>query len=145
MGKGAHAMHRYMLGLIFIAVALIAPVLAAENEPNLCYTTHAGQCQTDTDWQKGWFWANHPPSVSSCALYHQRFTMGDFWGMCNGINQADDELDDGGYSGAGVDPAVEYTHTWHALPDDWSTACPWEGLDPIIDYEDNTFICATDF
>ena len=134
-------MHGKLIGLIYLALMVIAPVLAAENEPNLCYTTHAGQCQTDTDWQKGWFWANHPPSQSSCDLYQQRFGDDD-WGMCGGINGDDDSNQS---SDGDSDMFVSRTHSWNPMPEDESTACPWEGVDPIIDYQDNTFICSTDF
>ena len=138
-------MLRTLLRFVIIGLICTISVSADSGEPNICNTTHVGHCYEDVEWQVGWFWANHPPSASSCALYHQRFTMGDFWGMCNGINQAEEELDGGGYSEADSDPQFLRTSRWHALPDDWSTACPWEGLDPIIDYEENTFICATDF
>ena len=133
--------------LCFVIIGLIgsSSVIANSGEPNICNTTHVGHCYEDVEWQVGWFWANLPPSSSSCALYHLRFTMGDFWGMCNGINQKSEDDANGSYSEADSDPQFLRTSRWHPLPEDWSTACPWEGLDPIIDYEENTFICATDF
>ena len=134
-------MHAKLIGLTFLVVLLIAPVLAAEDEPNLCYTTHAGLCQTDSDWQTGWFWANHPPSQSSCDLY-QGLYGNDDWGMCS---QFGGSSDDGQPSAAESQQLFELTSQWHAMPDDGSSPCPYEGLDPIMNYEDNTFVCATSF
>ena len=136
-------MHQLKLSVLALAICLcIGAAQAEQQDDNLCYTTHAGHCYEEVEWKIGWYWANNPPSVESCVTYHQLYSMGDFWGMCNGINF------ETGYNGGSQsedDYDVSLTNQWHALPEDGSSPCPWEGLDPIIDYDDSTFICATDF
>ena len=133
-------------------ILLFAPAATSQNEPNICWTTHVGHCYSDVEWYAGWFWAKYPPSLSSCISYHSIFSMGDFWGMCNGIDLPDDtpvaqppNVDSGGASGSGNDQTAALTSQWHALPGNSSDPCPVEGLDPIINYEDGTYICGTSF
>ena len=134
-------MQSKLIALAFLVLMLVAPALAAEDEPNLCYTTHAGQCTTDSDWQTGWFWANHPPSESSCDLYQQRFGE-DAWGVCDDISGS---ADDSQSSAAESQQLFELTSQWHSWSGEDSNPCPYEGLDPIVNREDNTFVCATSF
>ena len=141
-------MHWLKIPVLALAICLLLGVAHASQNNNICYTTHVGHCVEQVEWDAGWYWANNPPSVESCVIYHQLYTMGDFWGMCNGIDLPEDDdyhnnevhepVAGGGYE-------VALTNQWHALPEDGSNPCPWQGLDPIIDYEDGTFICATDF
>ena len=135
-------MQSKLIALTFLVLMLVAPALAAEGEANLCYTTHAGQCNTDEDWQVGWFWANHPPGNSSCDLYQQRFGD-DAWNMCGDTNSKGS--DDSQTSKSESQRLFELTSQWQAMPEDGSSPCPYEGLDPIMNYEDNTFVCATSF
>ena len=136
-------MHWLKLSVLALAICLcIGAARAEQQDDNICYTTHAGHCVEDLEWQIGWYWANYPPSPQSCAEYHKLYTMGDFWGMCNGIDY-DTGDNDGSQSDGDYD--VSRTNQWHKLPEDESEACPWQGLDPWIDYDEGTFICVTDF
>ena len=142
-------MHRAMtalitiISIIFVLIAA-APAFAADDEPNLCFTTHADQCQNDNDWQIGWFWANHPPSESSCDLYGQRFGH-DAWGMCSGGANASSDGDEKQEQKSEAEHVFELTSEWQSLPEGDAAPCPYEGLDPIIDEEGGSFICATSF
>ena len=136
-------MRSLKLSVLVLAICLfIGSAQAAEQDDNLCYTTHAGHCYTDLEWQVGWYWANNPPSAESCARYHELYPQGDFWGMCSGINWDTSGTE---WSQDQAELAFSLTSQWHELPEDESSACPFEGLDPIIDYENNTYVCATSF
>ena len=134
-------MKRYVLCMVFFGLICATSVFANSGEPNLCNTTHAGQCKTDKDWQIGWFWANHPPSVSSCDLFQQRYGS-DVWNKCDAIYQA---AADALYSEADSQRLFSLTSQWHSWGGENSNPCPYEGLDPIVNREDNTFVCATSF
>ena len=134
-------MFRTILMAALVGLSIPAIVVANSGEPNLCSTTHAGQCVTPLDWEIGWFWANHPVSVSSCDLFQQRFGS-DVWNMCDEIYQA---AADAMYDEATAQRTFTLTSKWHRWGGEGSNPCPYEGLDPIIDYENNTFVCATSF
>ena len=135
-------MRRLNLVLLALAICLfIGGAVAAEQDDNLCFTTHAGQCHTDQDWQVGWFWANNPPSSESCGAYHDIYAS-DAWGMCDGVSFDSSDKDE---EQKEAQRLFELTSQWHEMPEDESSACPHEGLDPIIDYETGTYTCGTSF
>ena len=130
------------ISVLVVALSLfVGGALAAEQDDNLCYTTQAGNCNTDLEWNVGWYWANNPPSADSCAQYHDIYDS-DIWGMCSGIDYENSAY---AQSQAQIQLAFELTSQSHALPDDDSNPCPFEGLDPIIDYENGTYTCGTSF
>lgn len=136
---------KIVVSLLFFVLLAALPAVAQASESvsgNICFTQPQYQCDEDIEWQIGYFWANHTPSPESCAHYHQHFDVGDIWGMCEGIQS-------NGAAAAAEDAKAErlfkLTSQWHAFPGGDSNPCPGEGLDPIMDYENNTFICATSF
>ena len=137
-------MRRLKLGVLALVFCIFiggAMAVAAEQDDNLCFSTHAGQCKDDHEWQVGWFWANNPPSAESCSAFHDLYGN-DSWGMCKGI---DFDSSDNDEEQKEAQRLFELTSQWHELPEDESSACPHEGLDPIIDYETGTYTCGTSF
>ena len=114
------------------------------------------------------FWAHNPPSVANCAKYHYHFggVIGDIWGMCNEYGMPDPDSPtasrppDNWSNGANAAMAQmgtltpmtptrtissKLTSEWQPIPPGVTNLCPIVGLDPIINYEENTFLCATGF
>ena len=125
--------------------------VSSENEPNICYTTHAGHCYTQVEWEAGWFWAHHSVSVATCVKYHGTFTMGDFWGMCNHIDLPDDTNSaqpngasgSSGGSGDGVSLHPDYVVTLNTSYGSGKCELPPDGVED--DYSYDTSSCMTDF
>ena len=144
-------MSRTIAALLLLFVVHAAGLATAQNSNNICNTTHVGHCYTDVEWNVGWYWANNPPSIATCVAYHQMFTMGDFWGMCNHLDLPDREQNgsnnDGGANGQSQSDSLAFklTSQSHEWRESDSNPCPFEGLDPIIDYDNGTFTCATSF
>ena len=139
---------KIVVPLLFFVLLAVLPAVAQASETNggnICFTQPQYQCDEQIEWEIGYFWANHTPSPESCAHYHQHFDIGDIWGMCDGIDAGGAGAADTEPSPAQIERAFKLTSQWHAMPDDESSACPFEGLDPIIDYENNTYICGTSF
>ncbi len=145
------------MALLLFCVFMVSAVGFADD--NLCHSSKAGHCYDDIEWQIGYFWARNEPSVASCANYHYTFgaVIGDIWGFCNEYGMPDpdsptnarppDNGDNGanGANGADADYVFKLTSQSHPMPDGDADPCPVAGLDPIINYEDNTFVCGTSF
>ena len=133
------------ISILLFCIVLVGSAQNDSNDPNLCFHQMAGQCTTDTEWAIGWFWGTYGVSQASCNQYNDIYgsTVGDIWGMCA-------QLANGGAQGTADDDADAervflLTSRWHPMPASGAEPCPFEGLDPIINYEDNTFVCATGF
>ena len=158
-------MSRLTICFLLLIILLLPGLAAAQSSDNLCYTAFNRACYDDIEWEIGYFWAHNAPSKASCAKYHWTFgdRIGDIWGMCNEYGMPDPNSptsgsppDNGangvnGVNGASgtddsdADLVFKLTSRWHAITQDQEYLCPVEGLDPIIDYENNTFVCATGF
>ena len=139
-------MHRAItiIVLLFIA-ALVGSAQSDSSDSNLCFHEMAGTCSTDTEWSIGWFWGTYGVSQASCNQYNQIYgsTVGDIWSLCAQFDSEGSQGTTDDYANAEL--AFTLTSRWHALPASGVEPCPFEGLDPIINYEENTFVCATDF
>ena len=161
-------MLRIVAASFFLFVLLTSGVGAAESGANLCFTTPYYVCYDQIEWEIGSFWAHNPPSVANCAKYHYHFggVIGDIWGMCNEYGMPDPDSPtasrppDNGSNGANAtngangnidaddadpDYIFKLTSEWQPIPPGVTNLCPIVGLDPIINYEENTFLCATGF
>lgn len=134
--------------IVFVLLLLAGAVKAAPQD-NLCFTTKAGACQSDIEWEIGYFWGHNEVSLDSCSAYFRAFgaSVGDIWGMCasylpdpQGAEAATETDDD-----ANAELVFLLTSRDHPWQGEGSNACPVEGLDPIINYEENTFVCGTSF
>ena len=137
---------------IFLFLFSIVPLGGAQtddSDSNLCYHDMAGQCTTDTEWSIGWFWGTNGVSEGSCKQYNEIYssTVGDIWGMCAEYDNADAEwtAEWTEEDQAEAQRFFELTSRWHPMPASGGNPCPGDGMGPIIDYEENTFICASGF
>ena len=141
-------MNKKVCFIVFFLLLIASAALAADDD-NLCYTTYAGACNSDIEWEIGWFWANHEANLDNCSTYQQFYgnSVGDIWGMCAQHQPAAQgaEAETETESEAQAEYIFFLTsqdHPWHG---EGSNPCPVEGLDPIINYEENTFVCGTGF
>ena len=135
------------LSVLAFAICLFIGGVQAEQDNNLCYTSHAGHCYTDVEWNVGWYWANNPPSIATCVAYHQMFTMGDFWGMCNHLNLPDNDQDGASGDGSGS-MNTGSLHPVYAVTLDTSYGSGQCNLPPDGVQDDSSYdtsSCATDF